>query len=77
MTPNIACLCEIRSTSKSEAGRLYGLTSMTLRINRFSGFVHHPDSKELEDKNTMFQKLGLFLSSGEGDTYSVGSLRKS
>jgi hypothetical protein len=28
-------------------------------------------------KNTTFQKLDLFPSSGEGKTYSVGSLRKS
>jgi hypothetical protein len=25
-----------------------------LRINGFSDFIHHPDSKELEDKNTTF-----------------------
>jgi hypothetical protein len=30
------------------------------RINGFSDFVHRPDSKELEDKKTMFWKLGLF-----------------
>jgi hypothetical protein len=36
------------------------------RINAFSNFVHRPDSKELEDKNTMFWKLDLFPSSGEG-----------
>jgi hypothetical protein len=32
-----------------------------------------------KQKNTTFQKLDLFLSSGEGsgDTYSVGPLRKS
>jgi hypothetical protein len=36
------------------------------RINGFSGFVHRPDSKELEDKNMTFRKLDLFPSSGEG-----------
>jgi hypothetical protein len=46
----------------------------THRINGFSGFVHRPDSKELEVKNMTFQKLDLVPSSGEGDTYSVGSL---
>jgi hypothetical protein len=35
------------------------------RINGFSNFAHRPDSKELEDKNTMFRKLDLFPSSGE------------
>jgi hypothetical protein len=28
-------------------------------FNGFSDFVHRPDSKELEDKNTTFQKLDL------------------
>jgi hypothetical protein len=48
-------------------GELLGF--WTLSINRFS--------KKLE--NTPFQKLDLFPSSGEGggDTYNVGSLRKS
>jgi hypothetical protein len=39
---------------------------ITHRINWFSDFVHRPDSKELEDKNTTFRKLDLFPSSGEG-----------
>jgi hypothetical protein len=40
-------------------------------------FVHRPVLEKL--KNTMFRKLDLFPFSGEwgGDTYSVGSLRKS
>jgi hypothetical protein len=36
------------------------------RINGVSDFVHRPDSKELEDKNTTFRKLDLFPSSGDG-----------
>jgi hypothetical protein len=36
------------------------------RINGFSDFVHLPDSKELEDKNTTLRKLHLFSSSGDG-----------
>jgi hypothetical protein len=36
------------------------------RIKGFLDFVHHPDSKELEDKNMMFWKLDPFPSSGEG-----------
>jgi hypothetical protein len=39
------------------------------RINGFSDFIHHPDSKELEnkkDENVAFWKLDLFPSSGEG-----------
>jgi hypothetical protein len=35
---------------------------------RFSDFVQRPDSKALEDKNTMFRKLDLFLSSCDGET---------
>jgi hypothetical protein len=34
------------------------------RINRFSDFIHRPDSEELDNKNTMFRKLDLFPSSG-------------
>jgi hypothetical protein len=37
----------------------------THRSNGFLGFVHRPDSKELEDKNTTFRKMDLFPSSGE------------
>jgi hypothetical protein len=40
-------------------------TNSSDRINGFSDFVHRPDSKELEDKNTTFRKLDLFPSSGE------------
>jgi hypothetical protein len=36
-----------------------------LIIKGFLDFVHRPDSKELEDKNTTFRKLDLFPSSGE------------
>jgi hypothetical protein len=39
---------------------------ITRRIKRFSDFVHRPDYKELEDRNTTFRKLDLFPSSGEG-----------
>jgi hypothetical protein len=47
-----------------------------LRITGCSDFVHRPIFWKLE--NTMFRKLDLFPSSGEGvDTYSVGSLRDS
>jgi hypothetical protein len=51
-----------------------GLLSIVLwsRINGFSDFVHHLDSKELEGKNTI-----CFRPQVRGDTYSVGSLRKS
>jgi hypothetical protein len=42
-------------------------TGNACRINGFSEWVHRPDSVELEDnKNTMFRKLDLFPSSGEG-----------
>jgi hypothetical protein len=34
----------------------------THRINAVSDFVRRPDSKELEDKNTTFRNLDLFLS---------------
>jgi hypothetical protein len=45
-------------------------------ITGFLEFVHRPVFYKLE--NTTFRKLDLFPSSGEGgDTYSVGSLRKS
>jgi hypothetical protein len=43
----------------------------THRINGFSDFVHRPDSKELEDKNTTFRKLDLFPSSGKGDMHTL------
>jgi hypothetical protein len=36
---------------------------MVHRIKGFSDFVHRPNSKELEDKNTTFRKLDLFPSS--------------
>jgi hypothetical protein len=36
------------------------------RQSNLSDFVHRPDSKELEDKNTTFRKVDLFPSSGEG-----------
>jgi hypothetical protein len=50
-------------------------TCTTLRITGFSGYVHRSVFLELE--NTMFRKLFLFLSSGEGgDTYSFQFLRK-
>jgi hypothetical protein len=39
---------------------------ITHRINGFLDFIHHLDSKELEDKNMTFRKLDLFPSSGEG-----------
>jgi hypothetical protein len=42
------------------------IQQIILRINGFSDFIHHADSKELEDKNTTFQKLDLFPSLGEG-----------
>jgi hypothetical protein len=46
---------------------------MTLRITRFLNGVHHPFIE-----NTTFQKLDQFPSSDvSGNTYSVGSLRKS
>jgi hypothetical protein len=35
------------------------------RINGFSDFVRRSNSKELEDKNVTFQKLDLFLPSGD------------
>jgi hypothetical protein len=50
---------------------------LMFRINGFSDFVHHLDSKESEDTNTTFQKLIYFHPQVRGDTYSVGSLRKS
>jgi hypothetical protein len=37
-----------------------------IKINGVSDFVHRPDSKELENKNTTFRQLDLFPSSGEG-----------
>jgi hypothetical protein len=43
----------------------------------FSDFIHRPGIKNKLRKNTTFRKLDLFPSSGEGKTYSVGSLRKS
>jgi hypothetical protein len=45
-------------------------------MNGFLGFVHYLVFQQ--PKNTMFQKLDLFLSSDkEEDTYSAGSPRKS
>jgi hypothetical protein len=52
-------------------------TTSLLRINGFSDFVHHPDCKELEDKNMTFRNWICFHPQVRGDTYSVGSLRKS
>jgi hypothetical protein len=51
---------------------------MSLRVTGVMDFVHHPEFYILE--NLTFQKLDLFPSSDdrrEGDTCSVGSLRKS
>jgi hypothetical protein len=50
----------------------------TLEIIEISDFVHRPVFRRTL-KNTTFRKLDLFPSSGEGvgDTYSVGSVRKS
>jgi hypothetical protein len=45
-------------------------TAYTYRIKGFSDFVHRPDSKELEDKNTTFRKLDLFQSSDDGRALS-------
>jgi hypothetical protein len=51
-------------------GRFYRVLRwcITYGINRFSDFVHRPDSKELEDKNTTFRKLDLFHPQMRGDT---------
>jgi hypothetical protein len=44
-----------------------------LRITGFSDFMHRPVFE-----NTTFRKIYMFPSSGEeGDTYSIGSLKKS
>jgi hypothetical protein len=49
---------------------------LTVKIVGFLDFVQRPVSEELE--NSMCRKLELFPSSGErGDTYFVGSFRKS
>jgi hypothetical protein len=62
---------------KKKRFKIYQTMFLIHRINGFSDFAHRPDSTELEDVNTTFRKLDLFPSSGEGKTYSVGSLRKS
>jgi hypothetical protein len=42
----------------------------------FSDYIHRPGIKKQTKGNTTFRKLDLFLSSGAGKSYSVGSLRK-
>jgi hypothetical protein len=49
----------------------------TFRDIGFSDFIHRPSIKKQTKENTTFRKVDLFPSSGEGKTYSVGSLRKS
>jgi hypothetical protein len=53
------------------------LVQFAHRINGFSDLVHRPDSKELDDKTRRFGNWNGFHSQVRGDTYSVGSLRKS
>jgi hypothetical protein len=45
------------------------------RINWFSDFVHHPDSKELEDRKHDVSETICFRPQVRGDTYGYwGSL---
>jgi hypothetical protein len=62
------------SDSEDDCGEADG---MYFRDIGFSDFVHRPGIKNKLRNNMMFRKLDLFSSSGEGKTYSVGSLRKS
>jgi hypothetical protein len=61
----IACTVVVNMTISLNYSLTYRYSH---RINGFSDFVHHPGSKELEDKIMTFQKLDLFPSSGDGGT---------
>jgi hypothetical protein len=64
----LAVLYRVENYNMVSIGILYLLfdKQMPYRIKGLSDFVHRPDSKELDGKNTTFWKLDLFPSLGEG-----------